>query len=205
MTKQDSGLAAYQSARRLIIALLLVALVAILVFVASEQSEVVHERIESYGVVLIMIGIFGRLWSILYIGGRKSAEVVSAGPYSITRNPLYLFSSIAAIGAGAQTGSLWIAIGFGALCALVFHVVIRREEGFLGARLGAAYRDYLGRVPRFFPNPLIYRDLEAVCFRPRILRQTLVDGLVFFVSIPAFEALEWGQHSGAIPVLISLY
>ena len=62
MTKQDSGLAAYQSARRLIIALLLVALAAILVFVASEQSEAMHERIESYGVVLIMIGIFGRLW-----------------------------------------------------------------------------------------------------------------------------------------------
>lgn len=205
MTKQDNDLAGYQSARRLVIGLLLLAIVVVLVFVASGQSHEMHERIEAYGVMLIMIGIFGRLWSILYIGGRKSAEVVSAGPYSITRNPLYLFSSVAAIGAGAQTGSLWIAVGFGVLCAVAFQVVIRREEGYLGGRLGATYRDYLARVPRFFPNPLIYRDLEIVCFKPRILRRTLVDGLVFFVSIPFFETLEWGQQSGAIPVLLSLY
>jgi len=205
VTKQDNGLAAYQNARRLVIALLLLFFGLVLVFVASAQSEQAHERIEAYGIMLIMIGIFGRLWSILYIGGRKSAEVVAVGPYSVTRNPLYLFSSVAAVGAGAQTGSLWVAVAFGVLCALAFHVVIRREEGYLRGKLGAAYRDYLARVPRFFPNPFIYRDLDLVSFEPRILKRTLVDGLAFFVSIPFFEVLEWGQQSGSIPVLLRLH
>lgn len=205
MTRQDKGLAAYQNTRRLVIALLMFVLVLVLVFVGSAQSDPTHELIEAYGIMLIMVGIFGRLWSILYIGGRKSAEVVSVGPYSVTRNPLYLFSSVAAVGAGAQTGSLWVALAFGVLCALAFHVVIRREEGYLAGKLGAAYRDYLARVPRFLPNPFIYRDLDIVSFEPRIFKRTLIDGLVFFVSIPFFEALEWGQQSGSIPVLLSLH
>lgn len=204
MTRQDKGLAAYQNMRRLVIALLMFVLVLVLVFVGSAQSDPTHELIEAYGIMLIMVGIFGRLWSILYIGGRKSAEVVSVGPYSVTRNPLYLFSSVAAVGAGAQTGSLWVALAFGVLCALAFHVVIRREEGYLAGKLGAAYRDYLARVPRFLPNPFIYRDLDIVSFEPRIFKRTLIDGLVFLVSIPFFEALEWGQQSGSIPVLLSL-
>ncbi len=163
-----------------------------------------HERIESYGVLLIMIGIFGRLWSTLCIGGRKSAEVVTIGPYSITRNPLYLFSTVAAVGVGAQTGSLWVAGGLGLLCAAAFQVVIRREEGYLRGKLGAAYADYLRRVPRFLPNPFIYRDNPMICFEPRLLSRTLVDGIVFFVSIPFFEGLEWAQHSGTLPVLLNL-
>ena len=205
MTRQDKGLAAYQNMRRLVIALLMFVLVLVLVFVGSAQSDPTHELIEAYGIMLIMVGIFGRLWSILYIGGRKSAEVVSVGPYSVTRNPLYLFSSVAAVGAGAQTGSLWVALAFGVLCAVAFHVVIRREEGYLAGKLGATYRDYLARVPRFLPNPFIYRDLDIVSFEPRIFKRTLIDGLVFFVSIPFFEALEWGQQSGSIPVLLSLH
>jgi len=204
VTRQDKGLAAYQNMRRLVIALLMFVLVLVLVFVGSAQSDPTHELIEAYGIMLIMVGIFGRLWSILYIGGRKSAEVVSVGPYSVTRNPLYLFSSVAAVGAGAQTGSLWVALAFGVLCALAFHVVIRREEGYLAGKLGATYRDYLARVPRFLPNPFIYRDLDIVSFEPRIFKRTLIDGLVFLVSIPFFEALEWGQQSGSIPVLLSL-
>jgi hypothetical protein len=60
-------------------------------------------------------------------------------------------------------------------------------------------------VPRFLPNPFIYRDLDIVSFEPRIFKRTLIDGLVFFVSIPFFEALEWGQQSGSIPVLLSLH
>src|SRR5690606_35658520 len=104
------------------------------------------------------LGIVGRLWSTLYIGGRKSAQVVTGGPYSITRNPLYLFSSIAAAGVGAQMGSILATIGFGVFCALAFHFVILREEKFLKTALGEDYRAYLAAVPRFFPKFSLYRE-----------------------------------------------
>src|ERR1041384_2965565 len=115
----------FQRQRRLLLAALILVLGSILVAGASLQPEDTHDRIEAYGVMLIMIGIGGRLWSTLYIGGRKSAELVRTGPYSITRNPLYLFSSIAAAGAGAQMGSYVVACLSVVLCAAVFHLVAR--------------------------------------------------------------------------------
>jgi hypothetical protein len=156
------------------------------------------------GIVLIVIGIAGRLWSTLYIGGRKSATVVTDGPYSITRNPLYVFSSIAAVGVGAQMGSITAAVGFGVACAAAFHVVILREERFLSANLGADYRAYLAAVPRFFPNPSLYREGETAGFKPSLLLVTLLDGLVFLVAMPVFEIIDAAQLSGALPVLFRM-
>lgn len=195
----------YQSARRMFLGLLIAAICLVLVFSGSSQSEIWHERIESHGLALILIGIGGRLWSILYIGGRKSAEVVSTGPYSIMRNPLYFFSTIAAAGIGAQTGSLVVACAAALLCALAFHIVALREERYLRIRLGEPYLAYVARVPRFLPNPLIYRDDSEVTYRPQAFNLTLLDGLVFLVSIPFFELIEEAQEAGIIPVLFLLH
>lgn len=205
MGSEDPGsIARYQAARRFILAVLVVIACAILVFAGSLQDELTHEHIESAGLALILVGIGGRLWATLYIGGRKSAEIVSTGPYSITRNPLYLFSTIAAAGVGAQTGSYVVAVIFMVLCAAAFHLVARREERFLAAMFGNDYVTYVSRVPRFLPNPLLYRDDPEVTFQTSRFNATLVDGLAFLVAIPFFELIEVGQESGLIPVLFSL-
>src|SRR5262245_34324764 len=64
-----------------------------------------HELVEWIGIVFIVFCILGRTWSSLYIGGRKIEEFVQSGPYSVMRNPLYLFSCIGAIGVGMQAGT----------------------------------------------------------------------------------------------------
>lgn len=205
----DSGdaraLARYQAARRAILAIIIVIAFTTLVFGGSLHDELMHEYIETLGLTLVMVGISGRLWATLYIGGRKSAMVVSTGPYSITRNPLYLFSSIAAAGVGAQTGSYVVACLSFVLCAAFFHVVARREERFLSAKLGDEYLSYLRRVPRFLPNPLIYRDDAEVTFQTGRVRATFIDGLVFLAAIPVIEAVEMAQETGAVPVLFWLF
>jgi protein-S-isoprenylcysteine O-methyltransferase Ste14 len=195
----------YQLVRRAVVAGLLIFLAIILIFGRSVQPEIIHDRIQTYGVVLIMLGIGGRLWSILYIGGRKSREIVKAGPYSITRNPLYLFSSIAAAGVGAQMGSYVATLGLAVLCTAAFHIVIMREERYLLERMGVSYAHYLAEVPRFFPNVRLYTGQKNVSFKPEVLRNTLLDGLLFFISIPFFELVEVGQTKGLIPVLFSLF
>lgn len=199
-------LQSYQRLRRITLAVLLALVFAVLLFGQSifPPETVMHETIEMIGIVLIVIGIAGRLWSTLYIGGRKSRSVVTDGPYSITRNPLYVFSSIAAIGVGAQMGSITAAIGFGAACAAAFHLVILREEKYLSANLGADYSAYLARVPRFFPKPSLYHEGEAAGFKPNLLLVTLLDGLVFLVAMPLFEIIDAAQLSGALPVLFRI-
>lgn len=195
----------YQRMRRLAVAGIILFVSVILVFGRSELPSLYHERLETIGIMLIVIGIGGRLWSILYIGGRKSAKVVSTGPYSVTRNPLYVFSTIAAAGAGAQMGSVLATVGFALVCAVAFHFVILREEDYLRSRLGRDYEEYLARVPRFFPRPSLYRDQDTVTFRPRVLFTTLRDGLVFFIAMPLFELVEHSQNLGLIPIIFRIW
>ena len=94
------ALTQYQERRRLALFVLLIGAFLALLFVGSAWTEDVHETIEVAGLALIVVGIAGRIWCTLYIGGRKASEIVASGPYSISRNPLYVFSSIAAGGAG---------------------------------------------------------------------------------------------------------
>lgn len=200
------SLGTYQRMRRLVLAILVLAMISALLFGQSlfPPETPIHEGIEMVGVLLIFLGIAGRLWSTLYIGGRKSAEVVAGGPYSITRNPLYVFSSVAAAGVGAQMGSFMAALGFAALCAIAFHFVILREEKFLIEALGAPYKAYVARVPRFLPKLSLYEEGDTGTFKPRLLLNTLLDGLVFLVAMPVFELIDHAQLSGALPVLFRI-
>jgi hypothetical protein len=61
------------------------------------------------------------------------------------------------------------------------------------------------RVPRFFPNPRLFRDDAQVTFDSRIFRVTFLDGLVFLLAIPLLEAVEMAQEAGLIPVLFWFY
>lgn len=203
--KTLSELGKYQQRRRLAIAIVIGLLVVALLFVRSRSDGHLHEYIEAFGISLIVAAILGRMWCTLYIGGRKSAEIVQTGPYSITRNPLYVFSSIGAIGIGAQTGSIIIALAFGVLCYLAFAMVIRTEEKFLKANFGKPYAAYCASVPRFFPKFSLFRDEVELRVKPDRLYRTFTDGLVFFVAYPFFEVIEYLQNIHALPVLLRLY
>lgn len=204
--KVKSGLGRYQQMRRLVLAIMIAVMFAVLLFGQSNfpPDTHVHEAIEMLGILMIFLGIIGRLWATLYIGGRKSGEVVTGGPYSITRNPLYVFSTLAAAGVGAQVGSIVATVGFAALCAVAFHIVILREERFLEATFGDKFRAYVARVPRFFPKFSLYQEGDTGKINSRPLLTTLLDGLVFLVALPAFELIDYAQTSGILPVLFRL-
>lgn len=201
------ALGRFQDLRRIAVGLMIVVLAVVFSFgqAAYAHDSAAHRAIEMLGLVLIVVGIAGRLWSTLYIGGRKSNQIVAIGPYSVTRNPLYVFSSVAAAGVGAQMGSLTAMVLFCVLCILVFHVVILREESFLRANFGKAFEEYVARVPRFFPNPALYRDEPVVTFDPRLLRKATLDSLFFFVAPLVAAGIQALQQANLMPVLFRLY
>jgi protein-S-isoprenylcysteine O-methyltransferase Ste14 len=205
--KTRDELAAYQRRRRMAIGGLLLLFFAALLFVSSAPSddEKLHERIEAVGIGLMLVAILGRTWCTLYIGGRKSAELVRGGPYSVTRNPLYVFSTIGAAGVGAMTGSMLVAIAFAVLCYATFYAVIIVEEAYLEDAFGEPFRRYKLEVPRFFPNVRLFRESEILSVRPQILYRTFRDGLFFLAAYPFFELIEKLQESGTLPVLLRLY
>ncbi len=187
---------------------LAVCILAVCVLAAISQTlqsqHGLHEAMESIGLAMIGVCIVGRAWCSLYIGGRKKAEIVDRGPYSISRNPLYVFSFIGAFGMGAQTGSIILSFLFLLIAVVVFNATVKREEEWLGAYFGQTYADYMARTPRFWPDFSKWRDQETLEVRPSFFLTTLRDGLAFLLVIPLFEALEHAQDVGWVKALFTL-
>jgi protein-S-isoprenylcysteine O-methyltransferase Ste14 len=201
-----AALGRFQYMRRMWLAAAVAVLAAALLFVAPAwRSPGIELAIGAFGIILIGAAILGRLWCTLYIGGRKSDMVVTTGPYSIMRNPLYFFSCIGATGVGALSGSITLAVLMGALCAAAFLIVIAREERFLSEKFGAPYADYLKAVPRLLPKWSLFEDEAVLAVSPGRVYVTLMDGLVFYAAVPAFALVKYLQYSGIAPVLLRLY
>jgi protein-S-isoprenylcysteine O-methyltransferase Ste14 len=187
----------------LAICLLGVCILAALSHTLSGENDL-HEALEAVGLAMIGVCIVGRAWCSLYIGGRKKAEIVAFGPYSVSRNPLYVFSFIGAFGMGAQTGSVTMACLFLLIAVVVFYATVRREEDWLEAAFGDSYRAYVARTPRFLPDFSKWRDQETLEVRPALFLTTLWDGLAFLLVIPLFEALEHAQNVGWVKAMFTL-
>jgi len=149
--------------------------------------------IEGFGAVLIFAAILGRAWCILYIGGRKTSSLITVGPYSVMRNPLYFFSFIAVAGLGTQTGSIAMALFMLLGAYAIFLPVVLHEEAGLSRVHEAAYDAYCHSVPRFFPRLGLWRDADVLTVDPAIWRRTVLDGMIFVLLIPAIRVLVQGQ------------
>jgi protein-S-isoprenylcysteine O-methyltransferase Ste14 len=169
------------------------------------EAAAVHEFIEVLGFALVIFCVLGRLWSILYVGGKKNAELIMIGPYSMTRNPLYFFSTMGAVGIGLMFGSLIAAVLLGYLTFQILVVTARKEADYLSSKFGSTYATYAHQTPMFWPNPLQYNDLPEINFSPVALKRTFVDGLYFLAIFPAIEFVEYLRSMGFIPALIALY
>ena len=157
------------------------------------------------GFFLILVCIFGRLWSILYVGGRKNGELAVSGPYSITRNPLYLFSTIGAFGIGLMFGSIIVSAFLGVCTYAVFGMTVRREEAFLRSKFGPKFEAYVARTPRFWPKLWLYQDEHQHTFSTQALRSTFFDALYFLAIFPAIEGIEYLQVIGYLPTYFWLF
>jgi protein-S-isoprenylcysteine O-methyltransferase Ste14 len=80
---------------------------------------------------------------------RVSDHLVTSGPFSLTRNPIYLGNTVLITGIGLVAGSVWFLL-FAVLAAFATQkVTIEREERHLETRFGKKYRDYRHKVRRW--------------------------------------------------------
>jgi protein-S-isoprenylcysteine O-methyltransferase Ste14 len=100
-----------------------------------------------------LVGVSGLLLRAYAAGFlRKHEALTVAGPYSYTRNPLYLGSAILALGGGIASKS-WLSAAILLIYFVIFYSsVIRREEKELHMRHGAAFEEYAHTVPLFLPG-----------------------------------------------------
>jgi protein-S-isoprenylcysteine O-methyltransferase Ste14 len=80
---------------------------------------------------------------------KASEHLVTSGPFSFTRNPIYLADTLLVIGVGLISGIAWF-LPLAVLAAFATQkLAIEREEQHLAARFGKRYRDYSKKVRRW--------------------------------------------------------
>ena len=153
------------------------------------------------GTLLVIAGVLGRFWAILYIGARKNQTIMRDGPYSLCRHPLYLSSTLGVAGFGLLLGSLTLTL---ILTALVFGVLswtASREEAWLRSEFGTAYDAYAAQTPRIWPlfqRPTTPDTIEVVLYA---LKETYADALVFLSFLPLALILDLVHRAALLPTL----
>ena len=102
------------------------------------------------GAAVGIIGLAIRAYAAGYLQKQKVLTVT--GPYGRTRNPLYFGSAILTLGAARAMNSWWSAVILLIYFALVYSMVMRREEMELRQQHGPAFDSYALSVPLFFPR-----------------------------------------------------
>jgi len=161
------------------------------------------------GGALVLAGVVLRLWCILQIGGSarktsklKAERVISWGPYSLVRNPIYIANSTTFAGFTVAAGLAWllplILIGLFAW----YNAIVGREERFLEESHPDAFRAYKLQARRWIPS-VRYRgrpaDVAPYPFLRALKRERghiiavgagVLAVLVLRVLVPSI----WGSH-----------
>jgi len=158
------------------------------------RPEWMHEIFETLGVTCLVACLVGRGWASVYVAGRKNQELVTAGPYSVVRNPLYVFSFIGVVGIGLLSEMMTL-LALAVIVFVLYHrTVVGREEKYLAGIYGDVYARYVAAVPRWFPAIRRWCDIDTLEVRPRLIARHLRDSGLFFLAFLFFEVCEYGRE-----------
>jgi len=106
------------------------------------------------GAAMVAGGAGLAAWAVAAAGDadvERESELVTEGPYAITRNPMYLGWSAGVLGLALASRSAWMLIAW-ALAVRALDREVKAEESRLSSRFGLAYAAYRTRVPRYLPR-----------------------------------------------------
>ena len=145
---------------------------------------------EIIGFFLLVIAALGRLWCLSFIAGMKNEILVTEGPYSVVRNPLYVFNFLGAIGLGLAVENpplaLLLACGF----AVFYPSVVRNEEARLEQGFGNTFAAYCAATPRWIPDWSKFHEPDSWVISPYRFRKGLLDAMWFLWVYIIWEVIE---------------
>lgn len=80
---------------------------------------------------------------------RGASRLITEGPFSKSRNPIYVANTLLVFGAGLLFGIPWLLIAALLAAIATQKLAIEREERHLAARFGADWQAYASRTPRW--------------------------------------------------------
>jgi protein-S-isoprenylcysteine O-methyltransferase Ste14 len=154
------------------------------------QNDRLGVAVGAAGYLLVIAASMGRIWCAIFIAGRKQKELCTDGPYSLCRNPLYLFSFFGVLGLALAAKNVGLALVVTPLFWGYYALVIRSEEKMLVHRFGEAFEEYRRVVPAVWPRFSGYRSRETFVIRPRKVLTGMVDAMWFLWALLLLQVLE---------------
>ncbi len=122
------------------------------------------------GFITALLGELIRFWGVSYAGSETrttgtvgGTQLVTSGPYSYLRNPLYLGNILMYLGIGIMSNALMPYLPLVALVYFIFQYsgIVTLEEEYL-ARTFADWDEYRRHVGRFLPRMKRFRAGAAL-------------------------------------------
>jgi protein-S-isoprenylcysteine O-methyltransferase Ste14 len=157
---------------------------------------------EATGIFLLGVCCLGRLWALMYISGNKIHTLITDGPYSIVRHPLYVFSLMGALGIGLLSENVAVLAVLSGFFLLYYPFVIAAEERILLMKHGHAYENYMARVPRYVPRWSLLREPLLISVHAAIYRKTFSEAIWFIWAIIPLEIIERLHEASVLPVFL---
>jgi protein-S-isoprenylcysteine O-methyltransferase Ste14 len=166
----------------------------------NPKLPAVQFALDGIATVLIVLGMLTRLWSTLYIGGRKNEELQQTGPYSLVRNPLYVGSFLISMGLTIMSGNPVALVITLVYFTIQYRTTIRHEERVLTEIFGDAFREYMARVPSFLPKLSGFDPTPPDTIVLTALSTELRNSLVYLAAILLWQGVTTLQVAGIWPV-----
>lgn len=101
------------------------------------------------GVLIYIAGCGSVMVALHYFKHTPAGQVVSAGPYRLSRNPQWVGLFLVLAGAALMSG-VWLYLGIIVVVAIIYHLQILAEEKACLEQYGDSFRAYMARIPRYF-------------------------------------------------------
>lgn len=133
------------------------------------------------GFVFVALACLGRIWCSAFIAGHKDESLVTSGPYSLLRHPLYAFSMLGALGLGLTSRSPLLALAAIVSIAALLIYAASCEEQFLAEQFPEEFTAYVAAVPhKWWPARLSAPFPERLDVRPAVYWKAFLDAASFF-------------------------
>jgi protein-S-isoprenylcysteine O-methyltransferase Ste14 len=137
---------------------LVVAVILLINFFGNYQTQAVFGPAgQAIGVVLVAVGIAFAIWARRHLGTnwtgypamKENHELVTSGPYSFVRHPIYTGMLLAVFGSALVSGVIWLL--FFIVFTIMFIWRIKVEEGFMMKLFPDVYPEYKKRTKALIP------------------------------------------------------
>ena len=132
----------------------IVAMVLLGEFVPVERSP---KLLQPVGAALIVLAIAVDFWVLMIFRrykttirpDRGASELVTTGPFAVSRNPIYVANLALLLGIGMATRNIWALPSIAATFLLIDRLAAGPEERHLAALFGQDFEEYRQRVRRW--------------------------------------------------------